>query len=525
MFGKKPSKRKSRQENPLLPIQDYTLVLGTADGRPVQLQGKAARAHLRIIGVSGSGKSKLDCSIIIQAMIQGTAVLGLDPANDLCDDALMNLWDTGFYADERAFARCIYLDFGRPDLFVPFNFLAQPRPPHSIASSALEALHRTYPDIATGAPLIDSFVQYGCVCLIANQLPITMLPAFLQDADFRQALLQHVPDPQVHAYVRHFEEAGRRGGTQIESTLRRINLLTFNPELRYSLGSLRNLLSMREAMDRGTSFLINLGGLPAQSQRLLAALIAISVEEAALSREDLPEEQRTPYTFVGDEYSMYSANSAEAMERILALTRKYGLQLVVCSQSLSQLTSKTEGALQNAMQLVFRVGYQDAVELAPRLFTPDPYRLKEHPQMRTTYMSVSEQRTEFVRELTSLPPRVAYTRLGDQTIKFRSLAIPTPRCTREQLDALKNEYARRYLMSRSDIERELATRGPTIQSAHQPTQAQYRRGGVVVDADPPTPQHPRSAPPLPSPTQSPPHGSGSARRARRQIPLERDEQT
>lgn len=433
---------------------------GKGDEELLTLRGPDARKHYRVLGVTGAGKSKFLATLILQLINIGISVILLDPAGDLCDDVLMALWDTRFFADggERAFTRVRYLDYGRRDAYVPSDVLFQPgRETYEIASLVLEAVHRANPDIATGAPMIDNFILYSSFLLIVNRQPLTSLPLLLTDESYRASLLRCVTDPQVLEYFRRFEEAGRRGNTQIESTLRRVTLLTFAPELRFSLGAAgRNALHMRSPMDAGTSVLINLGGLPAQSQRLIGSLVAVFTEDAALSRADLPEERRRPATFVVDEWSMFSVQSEEAMERILALTRKYGLQLVLASQTLSQTSGKLEGALQNSQAIVFRVGRRDADEISSALFTPDPYRLKQHPDMRTTYMSLSEQRLELEGELTSLPPRVAYTRLGEATIKFRSLGLQTPQCTRAQLEALKDAYARRLLVPRAVIEREMA---------------------------------------------------------------------
>ena len=133
----------------------------------------------------------------------------------------------------------------------------------------------------------------------------------------------------------------------IESTLRRVFLLTFSPTLRYALGQERNALDFRAHMDQGISVVYNLGGLDEDTQRFLGCLLTVGYEVAALSRADLPEEARSPYHLIMDEFSMFSAQSEEALARVLSLARKYGLFLTLAHQTWSQLSSRLQGALQN----------------------------------------------------------------------------------------------------------------------------------------------------------------------------------
>src|SRR5213075_2118540 len=97
-----------------------------------------------------------------------------------------------------------------------------------------------------------------------------------------------------------------------ESTLNRVALLTFSPTLRYSLGQPENVLDFRRLMDDGVSVVFNLGGLDEETQRFLGCLLTVGFEVAALSRADIPEEQRRPYLLILDEFSMFSSASEES---------------------------------------------------------------------------------------------------------------------------------------------------------------------------------------------------------------------
>lgn len=470
--------------NALIASTPVRLVLGTAAPgttapsagmQPgcVALEGKLARAHLRVVGVTGSGKSKLLASLILQLLNCGIGVALLDPHGDLCDDILTALLDSGFFADQRAYERLWYVDFSRTDRFVAWNVLKQPYETHVTARNLLESWKRAWSGLATGnAANLENVVLASAYALAAMGEPLTHMQQLLADRGYRERVLAHCPDPAIVAFFHErYDALGRRANLLNESTLRRAFLLTFTPALRFALSQRENRLQFRALMDRGVSLLANLGGLDPDTQRMLGCLFTVGVEEAALSREDIPEPSRRPYTLVVDEFSQFSAQSQAALERVLALTRKYGLSLIVANQTLSQTGRRLEGALQNAVQVVFRLGREDAAAIAPRLFAPDPYRLKERPDMRPTYMSAADQRLGFEQDLAALAPREAYVRLGEQTIKFRSLGLSTPQSTPAALEALKERYARLLLTPRSDVE---------ASEAGEARQAMERSAGAAI---------------------------------------------
>ncbi len=427
------------------------LVLGmTLDGaQAVVLSGTEVAKHKLMVGITGMGKSKLLASLFVQLMNQGVGVCLLDPAGDLADDVLVLLIEAGYFADARAFSRLLYLDFTRSDAYVPMNVLAQPYPPHKIASSVLEAFSRVWPDVASGsAPVLANYVQYGSLVLAANSEPLTALPQLLTDAAYRAQLVRRVDDVAVRDFFARMEAAPRHSSTLVESTLRRVNLLSFAPALRYSLGQRGNRLQMRALMDQGTSVLINLGGLEAETQRFLGALLSIAVEEAALSRADLPEAHRRPFHYLMDEFSQFSARSAASLERVLALTRKYGLSLLLACQTLGQVPRELHSALQNTTLITFRLGADDADWAAARIGTYDPERVKYTASGHAVFMSAHEQMAEVAREIASLPPRRAILRVAQQSIALRTLAVAGPaggRAGLASIKGVKDRYAAELL--------------------------------------------------------------------------------
>lgn len=430
------------------------LVLGTAiDGprerpQPLVLQGSDLALHKHVIGITGSGKSKGLVGTAVQLLKQGIGVGIVDPHGDLCDDVLGLLLDAGFFADERAYQRLWYVPFNDAARSIAFNVLNQPYEPHTVARHLLVAWKRTWPALAGGsAPNLEQILLSSCIVLIQNHLPLTQLERLLSDTPFRDRLLAQTSDPEVVAFFRaRYAAWGRRANLLTESTSRRAFLMQFSLALRNSLGQSENRLDFRHIMDEGIGVLFDLGGLDEDTQRFLGCLLTVGFEVAALSRVDLPAEQRRPYQLIIDEFSQFAETSETAFERVLALTRKYGLTLTLAHQTWSQASRQLAGALQNALLICHRLGPDDAAWAAARLCLYDPDRVKHHtPRGYPVFMSAAEQRFELQQELQMLPTAEAFVRLGDNVQRLRMLQIPSPRASREDLRRVKERYARLLL--------------------------------------------------------------------------------
>lgn len=265
--------------------------------------------------------------------------------------------------------------------------------------------------------------------------------------------LKNVRDQQVvHFFRERFDQWGRDRALIRESTLNRIALLTFSPSLRYSLGQSENALDFRQHLDGGVSVIYNLGGLDEATQRLLGCLLTVGYEVAALSRADMPEHERTPWHLILDEFSMFSAQSEEALARVLSLARKYGLFLTLAHQTFSQLSSQLAGALQNTVSIAFKLGRSDA-EWAARRFgrfdeaairhqVEDPQALdRTHPM----YWGLGETFERWTKTLEDLQPREAFVKHGGDAVKLRTLDVPQPGANADRLAAVLEGYRQQLL--------------------------------------------------------------------------------
>jgi hypothetical protein len=324
------------------------------------------------------------------------------------------------------------VDFSDRSRFLPFNVLRQPYPAHDVARNIVEACKRAWPALADGsAPQFENILLAGSLVLIQNGGALTDLPRLLTDKAYRDGLLRQVTDPNVVGFFRErFDRWGREAPTMIESTLRRVFLLTFSPALRYSLGHTDNMLDFRELMDRGISTIFNLSGLDEETQRFIGCLLTVSFEVAALSRADVPLERRRRHHLIIDEFSQFSAQTEESLARVLSLARKYGLFLTLAHQTWSQVNTRLQGALQNAVDIAFCLGRGDAEWAAPRFGHFDPLSIKHevpdpHQVDRThpVFYSVQETFEGWTQALMDLPKRHAFVRVGNHTAQIKTQAF------------------------------------------------------------------------------------------------------
>lgn len=404
----------------------------------VRLTPTDQQYHATIWGRTGLGKSRFLQALFLQHLSHGHGVCLIEPHHDLSHDTLAYLVEKGFFRHPDAFDRLVYLDWGNGS-FVPYNCLAGSAAPQTRALHAMEAMLRVWPELRR-APTFQTLFLSAMVVLIANQLPITALHQLLSDAAFRQLCLTNVTDPLI---LQAFERFGKVSGQAQEagSALRRAFLLSFHDLTRLTLG--------------------NVGD--AETRRLLGALLLVQIEQAALSRTDLPQAKRRPWTVFIDEWPSFAATDA-AVGAVLEQTRKFGLRLYLAAQSPGQITSdRLQAALENCrLNVVFGLGREGSLQQSREITTLDPdlYRL-DPITGRPKHISTSEQFEAIAQDLQTLSPREAYAKLGTAApVKVRTLSVHDARPDRQELAQVLATYRTRYQRTREQAEMMLALAQP-----------------------------------------------------------------
>jgi hypothetical protein len=304
---------------------------------PVYLSGRELAKHKHVIGLSGNGKSKFLVHSAASLISQGVPCSFIDPHGDSVIDLVGALSARGYFKQPGAYDRFLYVDFGRQDLFVPFNVLRQKGfDSRTSARNLVSALTRAYPELGITFRTIFYFTAF---VLSENNLPFTMAINVLNDRDFRESLLTKITDDLTLEFF-HKEVDGWDARTledNVGSTKRRLYELFSMPQLRYSLGQMDNALDFNKILSEGISVAYNLSGVDETIRALVGCFINVGYEQATFARSAIPEHLRTPHHIIIDEFPLFIDRSAKAIMSLLSEARKYMVTEWLAHQYFDQL--------------------------------------------------------------------------------------------------------------------------------------------------------------------------------------------
>ena len=185
-------------------------------------------------------------------------------------------------------------------------------------------------------------------------------------------------------------------------------------------------------MDEKQILLINIsrGRLGQDNATLLGSLLLTAIEQAAMTRAELPENERKDHYLYLDEFQSLTTPSTAIM---LSESRKYRLCLTLSHQLTKQLDEATYHSVMGncGTILAFRVGLEDAEILAPAL--------SKHPGQLTPA------------DLCNLPNYTAYARvlIGGQPSRpfsLRTLPVAPTAFDDERAEIVRRTSQRRYAL-------------------------------------------------------------------------------
>src|SRR3989449_3194832 len=337
------------------------------------------RAHMYVIGKTGTGKSTVIANLARQDAANGEGFALLDPHGDLVEQVLR------FIPQER-----------QHDL-VYFNV---PDTAHLLAFNPLEASQAGFrPLVASGlisvfkkiwaefwGPRMEYVLRNTLLALL--ELPGSTLldvPRMLDDATFRSHVLAVVQNAQVRRFwLREYQSYPARFRAEAIAPIQnKVGEFLVNPILRRIVGQPKSAFDVRRVMDEGKILLVNLakGKIGEDTAALLGALLVAKIGMAALSRAVVSEAERRDFLVYLDEFQNFTTLSLATM---LSELRKYRVGLILAHQYLTQLDLEVRDAiLGNAGTIIsFRLGLADAEILAqefyPELAAVDLVSLPNH---------------------------------------------------------------------------------------------------------------------------------------------------
>ncbi|MDR1969769.1 MAG: TraM recognition domain-containing protein [Candidatus Nomurabacteria bacterium] len=410
--------------------------------KPIRLSDKDRRRHVYIIGQTGTGKSWLHTNLALQDMLDGKGFATVDPHGDLAEDLL------GMVPKERV-EDVIYFSPSDMDNPIGLNILeAETRDEQDfVISEMISMLYSLYDPGHTGivGPRMENIVRYAALLLMSDpKNPATFMdiPKCLVDPEFAKSKLPYVTDQQtLDFWTKEWPNAQRSNDAG------EVTAWVVSKWAPFQTGAIRNVigqsksgLDIREIMDNKKILLVNLskGKLGEKNAQLLGMMFVMKFQQAAMSRANIPEEERVDFTLYVDEFQNFATDSFES---ILSEARKYRLSLIVANQFMTQLTEKIrEAVIGNVGTAICgRIGVTDA-ELMVKRFQPT-FDLEDLIKM-PNFTSVSQV---LINSVPSAPFSMDWIPL---------MGHPNPQLA----DALKRLSAAKYGRPRAIVEAEITQR-------------------------------------------------------------------
>lgn len=337
-------------------------VLFRDDERLIGIDEDARRRHVYVVGSTGAGKSTLLLNLIRQDMQAGRGLTVMDVHGDLAD-AAVRLVPKHRTNDAIVFEAAA-------EHVIPFNPLACPDPARvdQVTSGVVSAFKKLYD---SWGPRLENLLRYAVFATVEQGGTLHDMLRLLTDKAYRDHVILGISDPVVRSFWSiEFASWNAQYRTEAVSSVtnKLLPFLTSRQLRAITTGGGKQSLDLRQVMDEQRILIINLsrGRLGQDNSTLLGSLLLTSIEQAAMTRADLPEGERRDHYLYLDEFQSLVTPSTAIM---LSESRKYRLCLTLSHQLTRQLDTDTYHAVIGncGSILSFRVGLEDAELLAPAL--------------------------------------------------------------------------------------------------------------------------------------------------------------
>ena len=337
------------------------------DRRMFGIKPADRRAHLYVIGKTGTGKSTLLENLARQDIQCGRGLTLLDPHGDLVE----RLVDV---VPKQRKSDLIYFnvpDIGHPLGFNPLeNDPAERRP--LAASGLLEVFKKIWID--SWGPRLEHILRNALLALLDQpEATLADVLRLLDDKTFRRSAMGHVANAAVRDFwLREYESYPARFRIEAIAPIQnKVGAFLTNPILRNIVTQPKSAFDLRRVMDESKILLVNLakGKIGEDVAALLGAMLVSRMGLAALSRTDTPEENRRDFYIYLDEFQSFTTLS---LANMLSELRKYRVGMILAHQYLSQLDLQVRDAILGNVgtMIAFRLGLTDA-EILEKEFQPE----------------------------------------------------------------------------------------------------------------------------------------------------------
>lgn len=414
--------------------------------KEIRLSENDRRRHTYVIGSTGMGKSVLLTNVAYQDMMEGRGFAFIDPHGDAAELLLSKVpkerIDDVIYFDPADIEHPIGMNMFEYQTDDQKDFIVQ---------EGINMLQSLFDPSNQGffGPRGQHMFRNAALLLMSDPNGATFIdiPQCFTDPEFVKSKLQYVTDKAVYDYwTKEFPASQKSSdaGEVVTWFASKWGPFLSNTIMRNILGQTKSGFNIRDIMDSQKIFLVNLskGRLGDINSQLLGMILVMKFQQVAMSRADIPEDERKDFCLFVDEFQNFAT---ESFESILSEARKYRLNLFLANQFMTQLTDKIrEGILGNVGTIMSgRLGVTDA-ELMEKAFSPVFNAEDLHKQ--GNYQAIA---TVMMHNLPSAPFTMA-------------LLPPMGEANPQLMEDMKVYVAEKYGRERAEVEQEIKDRWKTV---------------------------------------------------------------
>lgn len=365
----------SKKESPPPQLPAEGVIIGETNYRgqkyPIRIKDADRMRHIYMIGKTGVGKTVLFQNAIMQDIKEGKGVAYLDPNGDAVEYILEHI------PKERADDVILFdpSDYDRP---MGLNLLEWKTKEQRdfLVQEAIQIFYKLFDPNQTGivGPQFEHWMRNAALTLMAHPEGGTLvdIPRLFTDPVFEKDRVKYVKDPVVKAFweKQMAKTSDFHKSEMLNYFTSKFGRFMTNDMMRNIIGQPKSAFDFREVMDGKKILLCKLSkGLIGEINAFLLGMILVSkIAMGAFSRQDITEDERTPFYLYVDEFQNFIT---DVFATILSESRKYKLSLSITNQYIAQMDENIRNAvIGNAGNLIaFRVGAADA-EFLVKEFAP-----------------------------------------------------------------------------------------------------------------------------------------------------------
>jgi len=365
---------------------------------PVELSPENRRQGTYIAGVNGTGKTVLLINTALADARNGDGLCFLDPHGD-ATETLLKLMPESRKKD--------VILFDPSDIDYPFGLnlfecqdINDPRLVDLVCSEIVGTFKKLYKE--SWGPRLEDILRHSILTIVRNPgLSLLDLLLMLSSPIYRHKLLEGAKDPLIKNYwEKIFPWEPKEVREWLASSYNKIGRFLANPLIRNIVSQSKSSFNIKDIMNQGKILLVNLakGKIGEDNSSLLGSVLVGKILIAALSRAEIPEDQRRPFHLVVDEYHSFATESFPTLQ---SEARKFRIDTMVAHQYRDQLDFLNKGSTLNVGNFIlFRITGRDGLELTAQFDNTPPEAEPERQPMlhRTSRKGVfrTGDRTEYI---------------------------------------------------------------------------------------------------------------------------------